>query len=390
MNKNTMSVIGAIIMMVGTFFNVNSQVLPTTAQVVVSSGGGGGGGSATAGCQPMAIDLSMITNHAGLVSYCLKQVDWVNIEIKSSAATVEPIRSEFAYFDKVKTLEGIMQMVGGNQWELPLISTNGNIQITVTFSSSLGNEAIRYPGKPLFVGYAGGQSVMSGDAWTLPDYASSPSMQLMPSVFIPISNVYSAMIIFGDDQIGYEGIPLGIAWNNGSRGIDFPSGYAGRGILTVQYGEYNCEGGWYETKNKAFDLSKGAVEVPFTRVLVSVVLRDSEDFRSSVDQADLSTYVSSWYGYGKIPLLTPSYSKPTAVRLKMWTWVNDGNQSAEKWATSFTIEDLTTGQKTTVQIPVGSSDVWITLPKGSYHIIPLGLELRSWNEYPYSGYGGKG
>lgn len=330
--------------------------------------------------QSSSIDISMFTNHQALVGYCLDRVGGVSVNVSCDAGANRPSSRYYQYPSKVKTLEGIMGLVTNDWYNIPVVTTNSYIGIKVEFSAD-------YDGSTIFVGYGGGlPTVNHYGQWVLADQDQSVEMRLASYVNIPIgTNLYisSARMVYGNDNVGYEANSVGVNGNV----ISFPSEQAGKGILVLEGYSMN-EQGYYHWFRKALDLKKSGVEVPITDVLVQVIIRDSEDFRSSVDKSDLSLMVSSYvmndsgYIYGKVPLLTPTYTRATIVRLQTSTWYYQkgvsGYNSIFVNAGSYEIKNLETGAITTVTAGANGY-VDVTLQKGSYHIQSKGLEfLRSW------------
>ncbi len=333
-------------------------------------------------------DLSMITNHAELVSSQFKKVQGirVNIQVDGSADSWLP-NAFFSYTNTVKTLEDIMGIVTNNWWDVRVVDTRATITIAVKFYDTASYDAIQgYLGvnavapKALFEGYAGGQPELGkGGGYVLPDWAEQVSMRLVGNVFVTMTNVTSAHLVYTNNAGQFQSMDLPVTWG---QGFEYPPDFAGQGILVLTWMVPDKAGNfwWFQ---KAYDVSSNT-EVPITDVLVRALITDSEDFRTSVDQWTLKYNLYSYQGFGKVPLLTPTYNK-SVNNIYIEVTTSEGD-----FAKGYTIEHLSTGKKTTVSVPDGQIGVDVKLPGGSFHIVPIGLDLLPWEMYSWYGGGGKG
>lgn len=332
-------------------------------------------------------DLSILTNHAALVGHQFKKVEGVMVGFYAYAAAQDHQPNIFyPYTNTVKTLESIMAMVTNRWWSLPVVDTNAPISISVQFYDTNDGDVARGNGaysekgggsqaRVLFNGNSSGTPRQNqAGQWVLPDYAQEVQMRLAYNVFITMTNIASAHFVYTNQYGGYSSFDLGTDYGNG---FWFNSDFAGQGILVLGSWTpqiYNNET-FLVYKESAYNLALGGKEVPITGVLVRALIEDSDDFKSSVNATDLDISVYSYNGYGKVPLLIATYTNDApSVYISVHT-VGD-------YATSFIIEDQTSGTKTMINVPTGSTGVNVSMPKGVYHIIPQGLNLK------VNGYGG--
>ena len=368
-----------------------SAVLITSAasaQVTVPTSGGGGS-PATA----MTVDLSALTNHAELVGKVFKNVDGILISFSASASAQSYQPSLFiVYTNQVKTLEDIMGAVTNWYVSLPVVSSNGPISISVLFYDSSDENLVRgYTSLPnstptpakLFEGYNGGTPQMNEyGQWVLPDYAEQIQMRLSGNVFVSITNVVSAHLVYTNSAGQFMSMDLPVSY---LQGFTFPPDWAGQGILVLGTYRFTPDGIYYD--QHAYDLGNSAVEVPITYVLVRALIEGSDDFSSFTDSANMSVQLYVYQDqtgmkFGKVPLLMATYNMAMSVYISVTDQIGD-------YATSFIIEDQNSGIRTTVNVPTGSQGVNVTMPKGVYHIIPEGMDLQPWWKYTYY-YGGEG
>ena len=376
-----MKKISALVAVVGLIVGMFASQL--SAQVVV--GGGGNGGVTPQKTTIVVPDISYLTNHAELVGQVLKHVNGVRVQYTASAATRDGSLDTFMiYTNSVKTLEGIAALVTNNWWTMSVVDTNASISIQVLlYDTADQNTALGYTpnvsSQVLFEGYNGGVPIRNQyGQWALPEWAETVSLRISGSIFVAMTNVVSAHIVTKDMNGNTVGFDLPVTY---LQGFSFQPDYAGSAIVVL--GSYTFStNGWVSYNEHAYDLGNNAVEVPITPIMVRAILQDSDDFRTSVDQTNLVYTVYSYNGYGKVPLLTPTFNKAMNVMLSVSDQL--GNS-----ATSFVIEDQATNVRTTINVPTGMTAVSAMIPKGIYHIIPLGLNLKSPYYYGY-GYGEKG
>jgi hypothetical protein len=370
-----------IITVVSMFITVS--VLNLNAQVTGGGGSGGNGGIKTAIVVP---DISFLTNHAELVGQVFKGVEGVMVNFYPAAATRSGgVSAFYAYTNSVKSLEDIMGLVTNNWWQMSVVDTNAPISLEVEFLNSSDESTVRgynpqTSAQVLFEGYNGGIPQRNDyGQWVLPDWAEDVSMRINGSIFVTMTNVASVHMVVTNSSGGYQSSDLPISYG---QGFWYQPDYAGNGILILGSYVYTTNN-WVYYGEHAYDLANCLTEVPITPVLVRALLQDSDDFKTSVDQTNLSYTVYSADGYGKIPLLTPTYTRSMRVHLSL------GDQLGN-YASSFVIENQATGHRHTVSVPHDATGVNATMPEGVYHIIPLGLDLKSPLLYS-GGYGyGKG
>ena len=332
-------------------------------------------------------DLTFLTNHAALVSREFKKVKGVLVEttFSASTATYNP-KTFYPYTDRVKTLEGIMALVTNTYYYQDVVDTNAPITIKVTFWDSTNEFQIMYgqvsgsAPEMIFEGSTGG--VPMRNRWgqlELPQYAEEVSMRLSSSsIWIDMTNIGSVHLVYTNSVGEFKSTDFSVDWR---RGFWFPPDFAGQGIAVFTWFVPDQSGN-YNRYQHAYNLGTGKEE-QITPVLVRALVRDSDDFRTSVDQLNLVYSIFSFEGMGKVPLLTPTYTAElSGIYLSVDT--TDG----DRWATSFLIEDLNTGIKNRATVQSGQRGVRIVLPRGSYHIIPCGLSLMPW--MMYGGSVGKG
>ena len=332
-------------------------------------------------------DLTFLTNHAALVSREFKKVKGVLVEttFSASTATYNP-KTFYPYTDRVKTLEGIMGLVTNTYYYQDVVDTNAPITIKVTFWDSTNEFQIMYgqvsgsAPEMIFEGSTGG--VPMRNRWgqlELPQYAEEVSMRLSSSsIWIDMTNIGSVHLVYTNSVGEFKSTDFAVDWG---RGFWFPPDFAGQGIAVFTW-LVPDQNGNYSRYQHAYNLGTGKEE-QITPVLVRALVRDSDDFRTSVDQVNLVYSIYSYQGMGKVPLLTPTYTAElSGIYLSVDT--TDG----DRWATSFLIEDLNTGIKNRATVQSGQRGVRIVLPRGSYHIIPCGFSLMPW--MMYGGSVGKG
>ncbi|MDE2188109.1 MAG: hypothetical protein KGJ35_00065 [Patescibacteria group bacterium] len=405
MKTNTLVKLAAIIA-------VGLIALATTvcAQVSVPTTGGSDGGSSSTSLIPVGnnnnngatdtsatpfivTNLAAITDHVELVSEVFKSVNGILVSFSASASAQSYQPSYFfAYTNKVKTLEDIMGMVTNSYVSLPVVSTNAPISISVLFYDSSNESLVRgYVSPPsgqsfpsvLFQGYNGGVLQMNQwGQWTLPDWAEQVQMRLSGNIFVQMTNVVTAHLVYTNSSGQWMSMDLPV---NYLQGFTFPPDWAGQGIIVL--GTYRFVGNNIYYDQHAYDLGNGAAEVPITYVLVRALLEGSDDFSSFVDSTNMSVQLWTYQDgtgmtFGKVPLIMATFTRATTAFVSVYDQM--GN-----YATSFIVEDEATGVRTTVNVPSGSEGVNVTLPKGVYHILPEGMNLKPYWMYSYY-YGGKG
>jgi len=365
--------------------------LTTTSNAQVTQVGGGSG---VANSTPYVVtNIIALTDHAELVGLVFKDVNGVlvNFSAAASANSNQPYYF-YPYTNSVKTLEGIMAIVTNSYVSLPVVSTNGQISVSVQFyNSSDGDLVLGYTAPPvgqsspsmLFEGYNSGTPQMSQyGQWVLPDYAEQVQMRLSGNIFVYDTNVVSAHLVYTNSAGQWMSMDLPV---NYLQGFTFPPDWAGQGILVL--GTYRFVGNNVYYDQHAYDLSNGAKEVPITYVLVRALLEGSDDFSSFADTTNLVVQLYTYQDgtgmtFGKVPLLMTTFSKTMLFDLGVFDQL--GN-----YATSFIIEDEATNVRTTVNVPSGNQSVNVMLPKGVYHIIPKGMNIQPSWKYSYY-YGEKG
>ena len=349
--------------------------------VPVTSVGNNGTSVADAFVPP---DLSMLTNHADLVSFELKKVCGVLVKVTASASTTSAENSSFyPYTNSVKTLEDIMGMVTNTWYGMKVVDESAPLSISVWFYNNSdeytvrgipeGKDAGSDGAKRLFEGYNGGQPIRNQyNQLVLPDYAQQISMRMVNDVFIPATNIASAHLVYTNADGSWSSMDMPISYR---QGFWASQDFAGQGIVVLGFWVYDSTNGSYSYSEHAYSLYNGGTEVQMSWVLARAILQDSEDFRTSVDETNLIYSLYSWNGFGKVPLLTPTYTRATnVVNLSVYSapWIAN--------ATSFKIENLETGVKRTVDVPANATSVTTIIGRGKYHIVPVGIKLKPWSQ----------
>lgn len=330
---------------------------------------------------PVAPDLSMLTNHAALVGYAFKQVKGVKVSV-SSGAQINNWESAgfFVITNEVKSLDLLNDTIGPVWWGLQLTDPRAYVSLNAQLWNTEDiNDVYGYK-KPdvyqLFYAYGGGQPIKTSYGyWTLAEESTQLQVQLASQIKIKVPGVIDARLVVQDENGNYYGMQVGIDYNGG---VWFPSDYAGANsvlVLTTQI--QTASGNWY-SYTKAYDVRKN-VEVPLTQLIVHYILRDSDDFKSFKDPQDMNVKVYSYQGHGKVPLIMPTFtSNSTNVSLSVYT-------TEGKYATAYSIEDQQTKQTRTITVPAGEVSIKVDFKSGVHYIIPLGIDLKPWNYW-----GGKG
>ncbi len=346
------------------------------AQVAPSTSGGGGS-------VPSAPDLSMLTNHAALVGYAFKQVKGVQVSIASGAqANNWQNGGFFQITNDVKSLDVLADAISPFWWGLQLTDTKAYVSLNAQLwntgdVNAVGNQDTY----ALFYAYGGGQPIKTPYGyWTLTDEASQLQLQLASQIKIKVPGVVDARLVVQDGSGNDYGVQIGLTGNGE---MWFPSDYAGVNstiVLTTQF--QGTDGYWY-SYTKAYDLRKN-VEVQLTQVMVHILLRDSDDFKSFKDSQVMDVQVYSYQGYGKVPLVMVTFGTNQTNTVSLSVHTTDG-----QYATSYSIENQQTKKINTVTVPAGATSVNVgtnIFTKGVHYIIPLGIDLKQ----GYYWYGGKG
>lgn len=328
-------------------------------------------------------DISYLTNHAELVGQVFKNVNGVLVSFTPAASTRSgPTVMFVAYTNKVKSLEGISALVTNSWWSMGVVDTNAPISVNVRFLDTSDESTARgwnpeVSAQTLFEGVNGGRPIRNQyGQWVLPDWAEEVQMRISGDIFVTMTNVAYVHLVTKNPYGNYYGTDMEIDYG---KGFWFKPDYAGNGTLLIGSYVYATNGIYYYVEH-AYSLADNAKEVPINQVLVRALLEDSDDFRTSVDTTNLSYTVYSYNGYGKVPLLTPTYTKAMTVTLSVGDQLGD-------FSSSYIVEDQATGHRETVHVPDGSTSVTVTLPKGVYHVIPS-LSLQSPMYYGWGYYGG--
>lgn len=365
----------------------------SSSSTIPASNGSNNGAASTSPTPYIITNLAAITDHAELVSEVFKDVNGVLVNFSASASAQSGQPSFFfAYTNKVKTLEGIMVLVTNWYTSLPVVNTNAPISISVSFYDSSDENLVRgyvgplpgqLPPNALFKGANGGipERGQYGQ-WVLPDYAEWVQMRLSEGVFVSMTNVVSAHLVYTNSSGQYMSMDLPVDY---LEGFSFPPDWAGQGIIVLGTYRFTANGTYYD--QHAYDLSNSAKEVPITYVIVRALLEGSDDFISFVDATNMSVQLYTYRDgtgmtFGKVPLLMATFTKATSVYVSV-------TDELGNYATSFIIEDEATGVRTTMNVPSGNMGVNVTLPKGVYHILPEGMNLQPSWKYSYYYYGQK-
>ena len=328
---------------------------------------------------PPVPDLSMLTNHAALVGYAFKQIKGIQVSASSAGQADNGTHGGFfAFTNQVASLYSLADVVSPYWWSVTLTSTNDYISLNAQFwntndiNSVYGYNSDAYP---LFYAYGGGQPIKVGYYWTLPDSATALNMYLAPQIRIPTPGVIDARLIIRDQYGNASGMQLNV--QNGQTW--FQSDYAGESELVLTSQVQDSNGYWYAV-TKGYSLSNG-MEMPLTSVQFNILLRDSEDFRASKDSTNIDVSVYSYQGYGKVPLVMPTYTK-NATNVTLSVHSLDG-----QFATSYIVENQQTKVKTTNNVSAGATSLKLDFKAGDYQVIPLGIKLLIGSPYYYDGKG---
>ncbi|GEM_PF-4689915 len=330
---------------------------------------------------PPSIDLSMLTNHAALVGYAFNQIQGVQLNYGSGAqADNWQNVGFFPITNQVKTLDVLNNAVTPYWWGIRLVDTNAYVNLNAQFWNTNSYEAVTSSSDayPLFYAYGGGQPVpWNNSYWTLPASATGMEIHLASEIRIKIPGLQGARLVV-EDGWGQHGMVLGVrdGW------LSFPTDYAGNGTIVLDT--------VFETNHMAWGFTtaywlKDASPAPLTWVIFSVLLRDSEDFKSFKNQTQLDASVYSWKGYGKVPLLMARFDNDITKGVTLSVHSSDG-----QYATSYVIENQQSKVRTTITVPAGATSVKYDFTVGDYQIIPLGMNLKNPNYYGYPVDIGKG
>jgi hypothetical protein len=346
----------------------------------------GSGGSSSVYIDPPAPDLSMLTNHAGLVSYAFKQTRGLQMESSSGAQADNYSPNIFlAITNEVKTLRNITAEVGSWSWGMSLVDPKAYVSLSGALWNTGDYNAIQNQGYPqvfrAFEAWAGGQPVRNeyGNL-VLSDNDSQLHLRLASRIPIKVPGVWDARLVVTNLYGSY-----GFDIQTHGDWISFPSEYAGNGILVLNIVSWNADRTVGMIRTRAFNLRNNN-EVPLNNVIIEPLLRDSEDFREFAN-TDMDVRVDSWFDYqgveyGKVPLVIYTGDKDVStISLSVKT-------STGQFANGFTIENQATKVKFSVQLPAGVTSLKTNVPAGAYHIIPEGINLKGAGGYWYGG--GKG
>ena len=332
-----------------------------------------------------APDLFMLTNHASLVGYALKQVKGAKVNISSGAQANNWENAGFLPItNDVKSVDILADIISPYWWGLQLTDTKAYVQLNAQLWNTDNpddafNNYYYSDAYVLFNSYNGGQPQKTPYGyWTLPDEATQLRIELASQIRIKVPGLTDARLVVQDENGNDYGVQINV--NNGE--MWFPSVYAGANSTIVLTRQYQNEAGYWYSDTKAYDLRKN-VEVPLTQVMVHVLLRDGEDTRSFRNIGVMDATVYSYQGYGKLPLVIATYDslppKPVTVSV---------HSTEGKYATAYQVEDQQTKKSWTVTVPPGQAAAKIEIPtKGVFWIVPIGLELKP-GYYWYGG--GKG
>jgi hypothetical protein len=351
------------------------------------------GGSNSSGSEDPVVatikSLAALTNHTKLVEEVFGDVRGVGIkfEAKASVDGYEQFLF-FAYTNKVKMLSDIMDLVEDHYAYLSVVDTKAPISISVHFYDTDSEQVARgytsQDARLLFEGYNGGTPIQDrwGD-WIMPVYAQKVQMSLAGNILVAVTNTVNAFLVYTNAAGQYQSQRLEVEHRVG---FVFPPDWAGQGILVL--GSYRYVGSSIYYDEHAYDLGNGGQEVPITTVLVQALIEESEDMKSFVNSTNISVRVYSYQDsqgnyFGKVPFIMAD------CRRDLMTVHLSVTDDYGRAATVFEIENKQTGVKMKVPVPSGSSQVAVSLPKGKYHIVSYGLDLKPWWMYSYY-YPGKG
>ncbi len=336
------------------------------------------------------MDLSMLTNRTALISYAFKQVQGVAVNVTCGSDTADNGYNErfYEYNDKIKTLEGIMELLVNERWVLQVTSPKDYFSISMDLYSTNNWNQIRWSGnkpQPLFSGGSTSQPYQDKyGRWLLPDWAEMVGLYLSSEVKIAVPNgvqLRGVRLIVRDSN---NNNPYPVSLRTDSDGFYFQSQYAGNGVIAISGWKPAGDNVWSYFQ-ETISLKDGS-PVTLTPVEVRVLLQNSSDLVSFKNTSDLTMVVWTWKDgegneYGNIPLGIVTFDKPT-TNVVLHTYTSGGQA-----ATSYVLENQATGKKIEVPAlldPQTKTTVTNTL-EGVYHIISQGIKLVS-----PGGYGGKG
>lgn len=324
-----------------------------------------------------APDLWMLTNHATLTSWSIKRVQGGSekFTVGSQALNGDQIPF-FQLTNDNKTLDAFADIMGMYTTDYQVVDPTAYIGINARLWDT-NDASVLYgwntDNSILLEGSSGGYpSKDNYGNWSLPEYSETPSMYLREFIKIPVDGIQDARIISHDgyNPANYKGMQLTVGYGEY---MMYPSGRAGSDdTVVISTWKQHCDGYW-RWQVKAYN-ARSLSEVQISDVLIKVLLHDSEDFKSFRNKSNLDTYVWSWNGYGKVPLLVATWDQKSVnpVYLSVHT--------DTQYATQFVAENLLTKTKLIIDVPNGATGVTTNLPAGAYHITP-NLQLKSSQDY---------
>jgi hypothetical protein len=367
--KKYISHMVAVVLILSLVTAANAQTIPSTS----ASGGGAADIDPATIVIPATsfggVDLSMLTNHAALVSYAFKRVQFVqaNVTCNAQADNSSNLRV-YPYTNTVKSLDDIQSSILANEhWYLHVESTTDYFYLSVQL---LDTNDIYGKQNTLFTGGNGSypQQNQYGQ-WTLPSWGTVISMQLNSQIKISFPGIIMAGArLIARDQ---NGNPYPVDMPVDGDGFYFNTAFAGNGILVLS--------GWtpipnqpntYQWTQSAISLKDGS-PVALTWVDAQVILTGSSDVATFKNQSDLSTLIYDWYGYGTVPMGQAVFTQPT-TNVLLNTYSISG-----KYATSYNVEDQATHTVKTYTVPSGATSVTTgtNVMQGTYYIVPQGINL---------------
>lgn len=340
------------------------------------------------------LDLSFLTNRASFASWALKQVDEIDVTLTASSAGAPDdwpstrTNKSFAYNGK-PSLTAMAKSLTGVTFTLNAAIPNSFADVSINLKNTLPDGNKQY----LFSGAVGGKPVYDGKSWVLPKDASTPSMNLSGSIFIPVPGLVKAWVVETNSQ-GWtykKSLPV---WIN--TGLYFDVSECGEITLCFEVADEDSTHTQF-----VYDLHGSGQRMPMPTVIALISLKgDSQDVRE--DYGDNPTMIGHWVytykpdyselTYGTVPLLVVNYTKETNATVYVGSSVG--------YARSFAVTRIADGPgqpeiKFNFDLPAGQNYLNNVFKPGLYHIVPLGIPVcADWWKIGevdgWSGGGGKG
>jgi hypothetical protein len=334
-------------------------------------------------------NLSFLTNQTALVSWALKRVNEIHVDVyvpavnkpfpqpvlENSTPVTPSETSKIIPYSGPATLTAMAKAMKGTRFTPKSPIPNSTITVSVQLVEVVKKEKGDFK-QYLLGGAVSGIPVNDGSGWRLPEDYSKAPIFLYGNIVIPVPGIARAWVV----ETNMWGWSVSKALDVWDGFVYFDTTLAGECTLCMEVWDKGGISTW------VYDLHGNSggtgIKQPMTPVLIEASLRDSEQIRDyGLDNAHLGHWLWSYkpenslLNYGRVPLMIATYTAPTNVVI----WCG----SAAGYAKSFIVTRLADKVSPEVKFEVqatadGKEGVYyaeyMSAP-GAYHIQPMGIDV---------------